>query len=54
VPHPVKCLTLADARRLTAAGEKPVSPGYVGPQWPMQYDISLGVRRGDARLRSQG
>jgi mxaJ protein len=32
---------------------QPVSPAYDGAQWPMQYDISVGVRHGDAQLRSQ-
>lgn len=29
----------------------PVQPWLDGPQWPMVYDISMGVRRDDAKLR---
>ena len=29
----------------------PVQPWLDGPQWPMVYDISMGVRRQDAKLR---
>jgi mxaJ protein len=29
----------------------PVQPWLDGPQWPMVYDISMGVRRDDAELR---
>jgi mxaJ protein len=29
----------------------PVQPWLDGPQWPMVFDISMGVRRDDARLR---
>jgi mxaJ protein len=31
----------------------PVQPWLDGPQWPMVYDISMGVRREDAVLRAQ-
>jgi len=30
---------------------EPVTPWLDGPQWPMQFDISMGVRREDAELR---
>jgi mxaJ protein len=29
----------------------PVQPWLDGPQWPMVFDISMGVRRDDAKLR---
>jgi mxaJ protein len=29
----------------------PVQPWLDGPQWPMVYDISMGVRRNDLKLR---
>lgn len=29
----------------------PVRPWLDGPQWPMVFDISMGVRRGDEKLR---
>jgi mxaJ protein len=29
----------------------PVSPWLDGPQWPMAFDISMGVRRDDVQLR---
>lgn len=29
----------------------PVTPWLDGPQWPMAFDISLGVRRDDVQLR---
>jgi mxaJ protein len=29
----------------------PVQPWLDGPQWPMVYDVSMGVRREDAKLR---
>jgi mxaJ protein len=32
---------------------EPVSPALDGPQWPMAYDISVGVRRDDPALRQQ-
>ncbi|MFI4965217.1 MAG: substrate-binding domain-containing protein [Caulobacterales bacterium] len=31
----------------------PVQPWLDGPQWPMAFDISMGVRRDDAKLRRQ-
>lgn len=30
----------------------PVEPWLDGPQWPMVFDISMGVRKDDARLRT--
>jgi mxaJ protein len=32
---------------------KPVQPWLDGPQWPMVFDISMGVRRDDPKLREQ-
>jgi mxaJ protein len=29
----------------------PVQPWLDGPQWPMAFDISMGVRRDDVKLR---
>jgi mxaJ protein len=29
----------------------PVQPWLDGPQWPMAFDISMGVRRDDPKLR---
>jgi mxaJ protein len=31
----------------------PVAPWLDGPQWPMQFDISMGVRKDDVALRRQ-
>jgi mxaJ protein len=31
----------------------PVQPWLDGPQWPMVFDISMGVRRDDAKLRDK-
>ena len=31
----------------------PVTPWLDGPQWPMVFDISMGVRRDDVKLRDQ-
>ena len=31
----------------------PVTPWLDGPQWPMQFDISMGVRREDVALRRE-
>jgi mxaJ protein len=31
----------------------PVQPWLDGPKWPMVYDISMGVRRDDAKLRDE-
>lgn len=31
----------------------PVQPWLDGPQWPMVFDISMGVRRGDAKLKAE-
>jgi mxaJ protein len=31
----------------------PVSPSLDGPQWPMAFDISMGVRRDDQNLRQE-
>jgi mxaJ protein len=31
----------------------PVQPWLDGPQWPMVFDISMGVRREDAKLRDR-
>ena len=31
----------------------PVQPWLDGPQWPMVFDISMGVRRDDARLKDR-
>lgn len=31
----------------------PVRPWLDGPQWPMVFDVSMGVRRDDARLRDR-
>lgn len=31
----------------------PVQPWLDGPQWPMVFDISMGVRRDDLKLRDQ-
>lgn len=30
---------------------RPVTPWLDGPQWPMVFDISMGVRKGDVALR---
>ncbi|RAK50789.1 substrate-binding domain-containing protein [Phenylobacterium deserti] len=30
---------------------EPVTPWLDGPQWPMMFDVSMGVRREDAELR---
>jgi mxaJ protein len=32
---------------------KPVEPRMDGPLWPMAFDISMGVRRGDAELKQE-
>lgn len=32
---------------------EPVTPALDGPQWPMAYDISVGVRRDDPALRER-
>jgi mxaJ protein len=32
---------------------QPVTPWLDDANWPMVYDISVGVRRGDARLLNQ-
>jgi mxaJ protein len=39
------------ARTDTPLRLEPVSPSSDGPQWPMVYSISVGVRRGDLALR---
>jgi len=31
----------------------PVTPWLDGPQWPMQFDVSMGVRRDDVALRRE-
>jgi mxaJ protein len=31
----------------------PVKPWLDGPQWPMVFDISMGVRRDDAKLKAK-
>ncbi len=31
----------------------PVQPAFDGPQWPMAFDISMGVRRGDAAFKQE-
>jgi mxaJ protein len=31
----------------------PVQPWLDGPQWPMVFDISMGVRRDDAKLKAE-
>jgi mxaJ protein len=31
----------------------PVSPAFDGPQWPMAFDIAIGVRRDDTKLRDR-
>ena len=42
------------ARRAThALTVTPVEPQQDGPQWPMAFDISMGVRRDDAALRER-
>jgi mxaJ protein len=38
------------ARPLTLT---PVEPSFDGPQWPMTFDISMGVRHGDDRLKAR-
>lgn len=38
----------SEALRLT-----PVQPSSDGPQWPMAFDISMGVRRGDVAFKQQ-
>ena len=32
---------------------EPVQPWLDGPQWPMVFDISVGVRRDDAKLKAE-
>ncbi|TIX36709.1 MAG: transporter substrate-binding domain-containing protein, partial [Mesorhizobium sp.] len=41
------------SRQKVALRITPVSPRVDGPQLPMIYDISMGVRRGDDTLRSE-
>ncbi|MER8863867.1 substrate-binding domain-containing protein [Mesorhizobium sp. M0751] len=41
------------SRQKVALRITPVSPRVDGPQLPMIYDISMGVRRGDDKLRSE-
>lgn len=41
------------SRSSVALRLEPVSPALDGPQWPMVYDISVGVRRDDPALRQQ-
>ncbi len=31
----------------------PVQPEFDGPQWPMAFDISMGVRRGDTAFKQE-
>ena len=31
----------------------PIQPEFDGPQWPMAFDISMGVRRGDAAFKQE-
>lgn len=39
------------AREPVALDLAPVSPWLDGPQWPMVFDISMGVRKDDVALR---
>lgn len=41
------------ARSAIALRLEPVSPALDGPQWPMAYDIAVGVRPDDPSLRRQ-
>jgi mxaJ protein len=40
------------ARAVHQLALAPVQPWLDGPQWPMVFDISMGVRRDDAKLRA--
>jgi mxaJ protein len=39
------------SREPVALTLEPVSPSLDGPQWPMVFDISMGVRRTDSDFR---
>jgi mxaJ protein len=41
------------ARSVVPFRLEPVTPWLDGPQWPMVFDISMGVRRDDVQLRKE-